>query len=37
MSCDPNWLDRTIRFVEKQIWEINRKQRGKEQSVMSLA
>jgi hypothetical protein len=37
MSQDPNWLDKTIRIVEKQIQEMNKKQRGKEQSEMSLA
>jgi hypothetical protein len=31
MSCDPDWLDKAIRIVEKQIQEMNRKQRGKEQ------
>ena len=29
MSCDPDWLDKAIRIVEKQIQEMNRKQRGK--------
>jgi hypothetical protein len=28
MSCDPDWLGETIRIVEKQIQEMNRKQRG---------
>jgi hypothetical protein len=36
MSQDPVWLDRAIRIVEKQIQEMNRKQRGKEQSAMPL-
>jgi hypothetical protein len=36
MSCDPDWLDKAIRIVEKQIKEMNRKQRGKEQAEMSL-
>jgi len=36
ISCDPHWLDKAIRIVEKQIQEMNRKQRGKEQSGMSL-
>jgi hypothetical protein len=30
MSCDPDWLDKAIRIVEKQIQEMNRKQRGRE-------
>jgi hypothetical protein len=30
MSCDPVWLDKAIRIVEKQIQEMNKKQRGKE-------
>jgi len=30
MSCDPDWLDKAIRIVEKQIQEMNEKQRGKE-------
>jgi hypothetical protein len=29
-SCDPDRLDKAIRIVEKQIQEMNRKQRGKE-------
>src|SRR5271165_2324881 len=29
MSCDPLWLDKAIRIVEKQIREMNEKQRGK--------
>jgi hypothetical protein len=36
MSCDPNWLGKAIRIVKKQIQEMNRKQRGKEQSEMAL-
>src|ERR1017187_3037901 len=30
MSCDPDWLDKAIRIVEKQIQEMNKKQKGKE-------
>jgi hypothetical protein len=37
MSRNPDWLDKAIRIVEKQIQEMNRKQRGKEQSEMALA
>jgi hypothetical protein len=33
VSCDPDWLDKAIRIVEKQIQEMNRKQRGKEPGV----
>ena len=29
MSCDPDWLDKAIRIVGKQIQEMNRKQRGR--------
>ncbi len=29
MSCDPDWLDKAIRIVEKQIQEMNWKQRSK--------
>ena len=29
----PEWLDKAIRIVEKQIQEMNRKQRGKEPEV----
>src|SRR5271155_3299957 len=36
MSCDPMWLDKAVRIVEKQIQEMNRKQRGKEQAEMAL-
>jgi hypothetical protein len=36
MSQDPDWLDKAVRIVEKQIQEMNQKQRGKEQSEMSL-
>ena len=32
MSHDPDWLDKAIRIVEKQIQEMNEKQRGKGQS-----
>lgn len=31
MSCDSVWLDKAIRIVEKQIQEMNRKQRGQGQ------
>jgi hypothetical protein len=31
-----DWLDKAVRIVEKQIQEMNRKQRGKEQSEMSV-
>jgi hypothetical protein len=37
MSSDPDWLDKAIRIVEKQIQEMNKKQRGKEQAEMLLA
>jgi hypothetical protein len=30
ISCDPVWLDKAIRIVEKQVQEQNQKQRGKE-------
>jgi hypothetical protein len=33
MSCDPDWLDKAIRLVEKQINEMNQKQRGKATEV----
>jgi hypothetical protein len=33
MSCDPDWLDKAMSIVEKQIQEMNRKQRGKEPEV----
>src|ERR1700675_3668006 len=36
MSNDPDWLDKAIRIVEKQIQEMNRKQRGKKQAEMPL-
>jgi hypothetical protein len=36
MSQDPDWLDKAIRIVEKQIQEMNKKQRGKEQAEMPL-
>ncbi|MGH7978930.1 MAG: hypothetical protein ACREE6_06100 [Limisphaerales bacterium] len=32
-SCDPDWLDKAIRIVEKQIHEMNQKQRGRESEV----
>jgi hypothetical protein len=28
MSCDRDWLGKAIRIVEKQIQEMNKKQRG---------
>jgi len=31
---DPNWLDKAIRIVEKQIQEMNRKQSGKEPKII---
>jgi len=31
---DPNWLDKAIRIVEKQIQEMNRKRWGKEPAEM---
>lgn len=37
MSGDLDWLDKAMRIVEKQIQEMNKKQRGKEPSEMSLA
>jgi hypothetical protein len=33
MTCDLGWLDKAIRIVEKQIQEMNKKQRGKETDV----
>ncbi len=36
MSSDPLWLDKAIRIVEKQIREMNKKQRGKERSEVAL-
>ena len=30
ISCDREWLDKAVRIVEKQIQEMNKKQRGKE-------
>lgn len=33
MSSDPDWLDKAVRIVEKQIQEMNRMQRGKETSM----
>jgi hypothetical protein len=33
MSCDLDWLDKAIRIVEKQIQEMNRKQKGKEPQI----
>ena len=28
-SCDPDWLDKAIRIVEKQIRDMNEKQKGR--------
>jgi hypothetical protein len=36
LACDRDWLDKAIRIVEKQIQEMNKKQRGKEQSEVPL-
>ena len=36
MSCDPDWLDKAIRIVEKQIQEMNRKQRGNGEEVIAV-
>jgi len=33
MSCDEAWLDKAIRIVEKQIQEMNRKQRDRGEEV----
>jgi len=33
MSCDPEWFDKAVRVVKKQIQEMNKKQWGKEQSM----
>ena len=33
MSCNPDWLDKAVRIIEKQIQEMNRKQKGKEPEV----
>ena len=30
MNCDPNWLDKAVLIVEKQIQEMNRKPRYRE-------
>jgi hypothetical protein len=37
MSCDAVWLDKAIRIVEKQIQEMNKKQRVKEESKENTA
>jgi hypothetical protein len=37
MSGDPDWLDKAVRIVEKQVQEMNRKQRGKGPPEVSLA
>ena len=34
MCGDPDWLDKAIRIVEKQIQEMNRKQKGKEPAAV---
>ncbi len=31
MGCDPAWLDKAIRIVEREIQVMNRRQKGKEQ------
>jgi hypothetical protein len=36
MSQDPDWLDKAIRIVEKQIQERNQKQRSKAQAEMPI-
>jgi hypothetical protein len=36
VSQDPESLDEAIRIIEKQMQEMNKKQRGKEQTDMSL-
>jgi hypothetical protein len=36
MSGHLDWLDKAMRIVEKQIQEMNKKQRGKEQSQVAL-
>ena len=36
LCSDPDWLDKAIRIVEKQVQEMNRKQKDKE-PVVSLA
>ena len=33
MCGDPGWLDKAIRIVEREIAEMNRKQRGKGEEV----
>lgn len=33
LSNNPAWLDKAIRIVEKQIQEMNQKQKGREQEV----
>src|SRR5271154_4185473 len=35
MSSDPDWLDKAIRIVEKQIQEMNLKQRCKPESEVA--
>ena len=34
MSSNPDWPDKAIRILERQIQETNKKQRGKEQPEM---
>jgi hypothetical protein len=33
LSCEPDWLDKAIRIVEKQIRDMNAKQKGKETEI----
>ena len=33
LSADPDWLDKSVRIVEKQIQTMNKKQKGKEPEV----
>ena len=35
MCCDPAWLDKAIRIVEKQIQEMNKRRKGGEPEVSS--
>jgi hypothetical protein len=36
MSQGPDWLDKAVHIVEKQIQEMNKRQRGKEDAEMPL-
>jgi len=36
LGSDPDWLDKAIRIVEKQIQEMNRKQKGQEPTEVAL-